>query len=383
MENVRPRKADFDIFPFDSCETEPVYLIEKPNGEVLKVSESVKLILDLVDGERTLEDIRKQLELELEMVIEGEELEAIVTEYLVGVGLIHVGDTCDEDSISTQDEIRSKSSQVKASGFRYSFFIPLIGERTCNLLGRLFSIFFSKFVFIPLFLSVILLNALTLALNQDISNLSNSSILLPIVFVGGSLVLHEIGHIAAAVRNGVIPKEAGVGMFLLFPIFYVDLNCVWKLDKKYRSQVDLGGIYFQLMFSSIFIVMNEIWWHTNISIILAYATIGMVLLNLVPFFKWDGYWLVSDVIGINNLNARVMEFFSSKIGSARGIQTNTQWDRGLGPKERKAITAYSLFFVVYVVIVMTWSFLLYTQLLEGGYLSESLMRITILLQTLN
>ena len=250
MENVRPRKADFDIFPFDSCETEPVYLIEKPNGEVLKVSESVKLILDLVDGERTLEDIRKQLELELEMVIEGEELEAIVTEYLVGVGLIHVGDTCDEDSISTQDEIRSKSSQVKASGFRYSFFIPLIGERTCNLLGRLFSIFFSKFVFIPLFLSVILLNALTLALNQDISNLSNSSILLPIVFVGGSLVLHEIGHIAAAVRNGVIPKEAGVGMFLLFPIFYVDLNCVWKLDKKYRPQVDLGGIYFQLMFSS-------------------------------------------------------------------------------------------------------------------------------------
>ncbi|QOS99542.1 hypothetical protein JNUCC42_01785 [Brevibacterium sp. JNUCC-42] len=66
-----------------------------------------------------------------------------------------------------------------------------------------------------------------------------------------SLFLHELGHVVAAFRYGIVPRDVGVGLYMLMPTFFVDLSEVWQIPRYHRVVVNLAGIYFQLICFSI------------------------------------------------------------------------------------------------------------------------------------
>lgn len=73
-----------------------------------------------------------------------------------------------------------------------------------------------------------------------------------------------------------------------------------------RVTIDLAGIYFQLIFLIPFIILD---W-TSPNIIFQYLIFSInisFLFDLNPFFKFDGYWLFSDLAGIPNLGRRTRE----------------------------------------------------------------------------
>lgn len=89
-----------------------------------------------------------------------------------------------------------------------------------------------------------------------------------------------------------------------------------------RAMVDFGGIYFQL----IFIPILYVFYLTTSSGVFLYAIFlnyVSALFNLNPIFRFDGYWIFSDITGIPNLRKRSLEllryFFQRFIAKRKNI----------------------------------------------------------------
>lgn len=117
---------------------------------------------------------------------------------------------------------------------------------------------------------------------------------------------HELGHAAACRHYGISHGGVGFGLYLSFPVFYTDVSNVWRLPKKQRLVVNMAGTYFQL----IFLVPLIIFYLYTYNPILKYfiLTVNLnFLVTLNPFFKFDGYWMLSDLLGVPNLRRRTNE----------------------------------------------------------------------------
>ncbi|MDD7558765.1 MAG: hypothetical protein SOW44_07940 [Porphyromonas sp.] len=112
---------------------------------------------------------------------------------------------------------------------------------------------------------------------------------------------HEIGHATASSKYGIRTKEIGVGFFYGFiPVFYSNLSRIWLLPANKRIIANMGGIYFDVLICSICIIA---WYLTGIYFFLLYPYIilGVSLKNLNIFLRYDGYWIVADLLKSPNL----------------------------------------------------------------------------------
>jgi hypothetical protein len=114
------------------------------------------------------------------------------------------------------------------------------------------------------------------------------------------LFIHELGHAAACVRCGVMPGPIGLCLYWILPGFYTDVNQAWRLPASKRLLVDAGGIFFSLLCATI-ALLGFILTGWTVSALLAGIYDITVAINLVPFLRMDGYWMVSDGLGIPNL----------------------------------------------------------------------------------
>jgi putative peptide zinc metalloprotease protein len=117
---------------------------------------------------------------------------------------------------------------------------------------------------------------------------------------GISVCMHEFGHASACAYYGIPPKEIGFTIYLVWPAFYSDVSGAWQLRRLQRAVVDIGGVYFQLIIAGVYTILYAAtgWEPLTVAIL---VTVGSVLFSLNPVFKWDGYWLMSDLLGVTNL----------------------------------------------------------------------------------
>lgn len=132
---------------------------------------------------------------------------------------------------------------------------------------------------------------------------TSSGRLAALLFLLGSVIFHELGHLAACRTFGCPHGEIRLGLYLLFPVFYADVTPSWRLSRKERMIVDLGGVYFQaLLLLPLFLLSrtsgDSLWRILFIEVDL------LIAFSLNPFLRFDGYWVCSDLLGIPNLQAR-------------------------------------------------------------------------------
>ena len=72
-----------------------------------------------------------------------------------------------------------------------------------------------------------------------------------LLLITGLVVLsagfHELGHAAACRYGGATPGGIGVGLYLVWPAFYTDVTDAYRLPRRDRLRVDLGGLYFNAL----------------------------------------------------------------------------------------------------------------------------------------
>jgi putative peptide zinc metalloprotease protein len=131
-------------------------------------------------------------------------------------------------------------------------------------------------------------------------------------FAAALLVLklfHELSHAYAAAARGCHVSSMGIAVMLGAPMPYTDVTDAWKLARRQdRMAIDLAGVSVELAiaalatFAWVFLPDGPMR-----GVAFVFATTGWVMslaVNLNPFMRFDGYFVLADLINVPNLQAR-------------------------------------------------------------------------------
>lgn len=172
------------------------------------------------------------------------------------------------------------------------------------------------------------------------------------IAMGATKVFHEIGHGVSCKKYGGECHELGFMLLVLTPSLYCNTSDSWMFPSKWqRIAVGAAGIYFELILASI---ATFAWWYSNEGIVhnlalnvMFLASVSTLLFNGNPLLKFDGYYILSDWIGIPNLKQRSTQ-----------VLQNWVYRHGFGVEmdELKMTTFEKLFLATYGVasIIYRW-----------------------------
>ncbi|QDT64858.1 biotin/lipoyl-binding protein [Calycomorphotria hydatis] len=131
-------------------------------------------------------------------------------------------------------------------------------------------------------------------------------------------IIHELGHGISCRRFGAACHEIGVMLLVFSPTLYCDVTDSWMLSRRSRRiAIAAAGMYVELILSAIALY---VWMFTDAGPLHYHAlnlwfatTVTTVIFNANPLMRLDGYYILSDFLGIPNLRQRsnqVVEHFS-------------------------------------------------------------------------
>ncbi|XZE18760.1 hypothetical protein SH449x_004062 [Pirellulaceae bacterium SH449] len=138
--------------------------------------------------------------------------------------------------------------------------------------------------------------------------------------------LHELGHATACRRFSIACRDVGLLMSFGMICPYVDISEGWKAKNRlHRLTTAIGGIYFELMIASIAALVwsysTPSFSHTLAYQVVLVCSVTTLLFNANPLMKYDGYYILSDALGINNLREKSWQAFDKLAGGQfRGVR---------------------------------------------------------------
>lgn len=124
-----------------------------------------------------------------------------------------------------------------------------------------------------------------------------------------SKTLHELGHAYVATRFGVRVAHMGIAFLVLWPMLYTDTGESWRLrSHRQRLAISIAGITTELALAGLATLGWALLDDGALRQAMFYmATTGWVLtlaLNVSPFMRFDGYFILSDLLDFPNLHER-------------------------------------------------------------------------------
>jgi len=170
-----------------------------------------------------------------------------------------------------------------------------------------------------------------------------------------SKLLHEMGHAFFCRKFGGEVHTLGVMLLVFTPVPYVDVTSSWSLrSQRQRVLVGLAGMIVELFVAAIAAMlwartgpggMNAVCFN-----IMFIASVSTVLFNANPLLRFDGYYILTDLIGMPNLAQR------------SGLQLKHLWKRWIwglrksrspasSGRERAWLTTYGIASGIYRIFV--------------------------------
>lgn len=165
---------------------------------------------------------------------------------------------------------------------------------------------------------------------------------LVILVAGLSLLtlLHEGAHGLTLTRFGGRPRRAGFMIFYLTPAFFVDVTDGWRLpDRRQRVAIALAGPAVHAAVAAVALLVALALPDTEVRqtlVLLALACAAIVLVNLIPFVRFDGYIALMSALDEPNLRARTIRDGANSLtrflfgGQKAAKSLNTWWSVPFG-----------------------------------------------------
>lgn len=134
-----------------------------------------------------------------------------------------------------------------------------------------------------------------------------------LVLYGVTLVLvklaHEFGHALVAAHQGLRVPTMGVAFMVMWPVAYTDTTEAWRLaDPRARMRIAAAGVRTELSLAAwatlAWVLLPDGSLRTGCFIVASMTWITSLLVNLSPFMRFDGYFLLSDALDMPNLHER-------------------------------------------------------------------------------
>ncbi|HEX4997068.1 MAG TPA: hypothetical protein VFY29_02515 [Terriglobia bacterium] len=126
-------------------------------------------------------------------------------------------------------------------------------------------------------------------------------------------IFHEFGHAFAAKSYGGEVHDMGIMMLVVAPVPYVDASSASAFREKWRRViVGAAGMLVELFLASLALF---VWLNAEPGVVrsMAYnaifiASVSTVLFNGNPLLRYDGYYILGDLIEIPNLRSRATTY---------------------------------------------------------------------------
>ncbi|WP_138305584.1 M50 family metallopeptidase [Agathobacter rectalis] len=116
-----------------------------------------------------------------------------------------------------------------------------------------------------------------------------------------NIFAHEMGHVCFCLKAGREINSYGFKMNYGIPMFYVDTSDICMASKKEKIMTSLGGVYFNAIVG-ILIYIGDFVLKKGLALEVITIPFFFIVSNLLPFMKLDGYYVLSDLLEVSNLN---------------------------------------------------------------------------------
>ncbi len=317
MARLRPRVASHVRVERHRYGGQSWYALSDPlSGQVHRLTPAAYLFVARMDGVRSIDDIWQEMVAELDTEAPGQEAVVQVLMQLHGADLL-AGDVPPDaaELLSRRDRL-SRALLVRNLRSPMSLQIPLIDPD--RFLSRTMPLVRPMLGWLGFVGWLVLVVAGLLTAGAHWTELSENAV--DRVMAGEGLValalcypvvkiLHELGHGYVAKRFGCEVREMGVMLLVAFPVPYVNANASAGLRSKWqRAMVGAAGIMVELGLAA---VAALVWASAEPGLLRAVAFnvmliggVSTVVVNGNPLLRFDGYYVLSDLLEVPNLAQR-------------------------------------------------------------------------------
>ena len=315
------------------------------DGRHYKINGNLAVLIYFLQHHTTTEEAAKAIYKSTNLSCATQQLDKVISKYINPI--FEVAPPTQKTQFTFKHEILPKHIVSRFSTWFRFLFKPAI---MYPLIGIAFILNILFYIFNPLYLLASIDNNLY-------------SFLAALLFLLFSVLFHELGHVSACRYNNIEHGGIGIGLYITIPVFYSDVTNAWVLEKSKRIIINIAGVYFQLLILIPLLIINTF----HPSYFLQYMILVLnfnFLFTLNPFFKFDGYWIVSDLLGIANLRNKTQEmltYFLRIITFKKNVQKPAILK--LNKTKRNIFIAYALitnlffgYFFIFVIPVFIYQY---------------------------
>src|SRR5215831_16684397 len=283
---------------------QPPSLVRRPDGQVIQMSRLLYRVTCRIDGSRGPAAIAEVVSEDIGRSLTADQVRHLITSKLLPLGIV-----ADEAAPA----VPPKANPLLALRARGT----LLPERAANFAGALLRPLFHAPLVVAVVASALAVDywlfvahGLGGGIQQVLRDPVDLLIVLGLTVV--SAVFHECGHAVGCRYGGARPGVIGVGIYLVWLSFFTNVTDSYRLSRVGRLRTDLGGLYFNLIF---ILALAGIYSATSAEVLLLVIAITHLemLEQLLPFVRFDGYFILSDLIGVPDLFARVTPILKSSL----------------------------------------------------------------------
>jgi hypothetical protein len=293
------------------------YLMKNPeNSKYLKLHESGKLAVELLDGSKTLGEI--------EAIIK-ESWEFDINELAVVLA---------RNGFLENVEIKSKKEDFDPYSVRVVLLKPnsKLLQKTCWFIQHIYG---KPFFLVTPILSLAIFTLFAYNLKDIFTDsfalFNYDTPVLP--FLLGSIIfliaefLHEFAHMATAYRYGCKLGEAGLEFHIGIPFFYVKTSDIRSRGTAANIRVFEAGPLTTLMLGGLFTILylfmptwKYLW--ADLSFLLVLSS----LVTLSPFIKTDGYFILQSILKFPNLFSHSIQYITITVRHWLGLVSHSDYE---------------------------------------------------------
>lgn len=304
-------------------------LSDAVRGRHLRFNDVAYEFIGRLDGDQTVEEIYQQINSKLaDQSPTRYDLLSILVQ-LFGIGALKSGMPADVEQLFNRQQAEKSSNRTRRLlnplAIRFPLFDPdRFLNRTITMVRPVFSYGAAVVWCLVMLLAFMLLltnyQDLMAAMKADI--LQPANIMLMIALFPIMKAFHEFAHAYTVKVWGGEVHEMGITLLVLMPVPYVDATAAWAFREKYkRILVSAAGMIIEVFLAAIALF---VWTLVEPGLIKTAAlsvfligTVSTILFNANPLLRFDGYYMLQDLLEIPNLYSRsakyIMYLFKSRL----------------------------------------------------------------------
>lgn len=315
---------------------QPWFVVDdRLSGQMHRFSAATFSLAGLFDGTRTVDEVwRHGLEKLGDQAPTQDEVISFLGR-LHASGLLTAEVSPETEDIFRQQKAEGRRGLMRALGAPFSMKLPLFDpDHALTALEPVARLIFSVWGF-AVWLAVVGLGLWLALLNGDrlmgdVADrvLAPWSLAVMVLAYPVMKLLHELGHGLAVKRWGGRVHEVGLMFVLFVPLPYVDASAATGFpSKRARAVVGAAGVLVELFLASLALM---VWLQVEpgplrsfCHAVMVLGTISTLLFNGNPLMRFDGYYILSDLIEVPNLAQRSQAWLGWLARRSMGIEAQS------------------------------------------------------------